>query len=103
MAESLAHTVGTGYKQSMTEWLKRSWAHLLLLLGVALAALAALFKARKGIPVPEVPPPPVTPSVPLPQVDSTPSVTYTAGKVEPVNVTQNGVGSVIDNINKRHE
>lgn len=86
----------------MVEWFKRSWANLLILLGVALGAVAVFFTRRRELPT--IPPPaPETPPVEIPPVDTAPATTYFDAKAQPVDVTKNGVNAVITHLNARHK
>lgn len=85
----------------MAEWFKRSWAQLLVLLGVALGALAVFFTRKRD--VPSIPPPPATPPVEIPPVNTAPATTYVDTKAQPVDVTKNGVKDVIVHLNARHK
>lgn len=91
----------------MVEWFKRSWANLLILVGLALGAAAVFFQRRRESssvsPPPAIPPPPDTPPVALPPVNPTPATTYLDTKTQPVDVTKNGVSGVIAGINERHK
>lgn len=86
----------------MVDLLKRSWANLLILLGLVLGAVAVFFTRRRELPT--IPPPaPVLPPVDIPDVNTAPATTYVETKVQPVDVTKNGVSAVVTNINARHK
>lgn len=84
----------------MLDWFKRSWANLLILLGLALGAVAVFFTRRRELPT--IPPPPVTPPVDIPVVNTAPATTYLDTKAQPVDVTKNGVSGLVNSINARH-
>lgn len=86
----------------MVDLLKRSWANLLILLGLVLGAVAVFFTRRRELPT--IPPPaPVLPPVDIPDVNTAPATTYVETKVQPVDVTKNGVSAVVTSINARHK
>lgn len=89
----------------MVEWFKRSWANLLILLGLALGAVAVFFTRRRELPT--IPPPaPVLPPVDIPDVNTAPATTYLDTKAQPVDVTKNGTSgphALVTNINARHK
>lgn len=88
----------------MSEWFKRSWAQLLVVLGVTLGALAVFFTRKREVPT-TPPPAPVLPPVDIPEVDTAPVTTYIDAKVQPVDVTKNGTSgphALITKINLRH-
>jgi hypothetical protein len=84
------------------DFLKRSWAQLLILLGVAAGALAVFFTRKRELP-PIPPPAPELPPVDIPDVNTAPATTYLDTKAQPVDVTKNGVSAVITRINERHD
>ena len=90
----------------MAEWFKRSWANLLILLGVAAGALAVFFTRKRELPPVPPPPAPVLPPVDIPEVDTAPATTYVETKAQPVDVTKNGTSgphALVTNINARHK
>ncbi len=88
----------------MSEWFKRSWAQLLVVLGVTLGALAVFFTRKREAPT-TPPPAPVLPPVDLPAVNTAPAADYEDAKVQPVDVTKNGTSgphALLAKINLRH-
>jgi hypothetical protein len=83
----------------MTEFLKRFWAQILLIVAAVLGLLAvALGSGRRRPAAPEAPSRPTLTDVKIPIVNTDVSDDYVAGK-EPVTTD---AAAVVDEINARH-
>jgi hypothetical protein len=87
----------------MLDWFKRSWANLLILLGLILGSVVVFFTRRRELPTIPPPPAPEPPPVDIPDVNIAPATTYLDTKAQPVDVAKNGVSHVVNSINARHK